>query len=300
MKVMLDPAGPDHWKVIKLGKLLYGSRKGFNPYSNVLAWGHLTTLWCRVMARWESGTIHVSSPANAGELLPDAGHLPGTGRMTSANRRAIGRRLLSEAAGWPGDERKFVEALLKLNLAHEQEDGTYVVHDWLEHQGDIIAQREYERVRKKNQRNRDKKSPKDVPADVPRDIGTVPPVPSLPLPIHSLSLPKGESESSVPRDILPDPPASAPPQNGAADAGTPYHLLQPDDPKVRDLRIGLIVKQLQEHNAIGTDSQFKQCATSWYDAYGFDETQRRLKKLDPKKLDVFRINREHFEGGKRK
>jgi predicted outer membrane lipoprotein len=126
MKVMLDPAAPDHWKFRKLAELLYAKQKVAKSCALAAAFGHVNALWCRTMTRTDEGRL-VKWTAD----------------------------MVATAALWSGNPKKFVHALLKVGFLDMDPDGrTYVVHDWHEHQGDIIAERIYERDRKREQRRR--------------------------------------------------------------------------------------------------------------------------------------------------
>ncbi len=159
MKVMTDPQMPDHWKVKRLAEILYHRRKSMRSVAWAASVGHLQALWCRVMARRESGEL-----------------------------RGWPGKEVANAGLWPGDWRTFVKALTKLNLIELDESGNYRIHDWLEHQGDVIAKREADRKRMADWRARQKQ---DVTCDK-RD-GHNRPSPSLPSP--SLPSPSGGEEA---------------------------------------------------------------------------------------------------------
>lgn len=132
MKLMIDPNSPDHWKFVKLARLLYSGYKLPEECAIAAAYGHVAILWCRVVSRAETGDV-----------------------------RKVPGESLAIWGKWPGDWRKFAGALLKVGLLDKHPDGGYLVHDWLEHQGDIIARRERDRERKRQVRSESARTPKD-------------------------------------------------------------------------------------------------------------------------------------------
>jgi hypothetical protein len=112
MKVMVDPAFPDHRKVRALGRAL-----GVDPMQ---ALGHVVALWCRVMKECPSGDI-----------------------------RAWDDHDIADAAHWRGDAKKLVTALRSKPIRFLERDE---VHDWVDEQGDLVAQRESWRKEKARQR----------------------------------------------------------------------------------------------------------------------------------------------------
>lgn len=103
MKVMVDPAFPDHYKIAQLAEAL-----GLNK---AVAMGYVVTLWCRVMT------------------VSPTGHLKGWSDSHIAT-----------SAGWNLDSRVFVDALILTKLLIGPENGRFI-HDWTEWQGDIVKKR---------------------------------------------------------------------------------------------------------------------------------------------------------------
>ncbi|HKS16370.1 MAG TPA: hypothetical protein VJU16_03605, partial [Planctomycetota bacterium] len=123
MKVMVDPKSPDHWKFRKLGDFLYGKSKVAKSCAIAAAFGHVNALWCRAM------------------------HLADDGRLVNWDDATV-----AERCHFGGDPKRFVAGLINAGFLEVDRDGTYVVHDWHEHQGDKLAERIYERDKKRRQR----------------------------------------------------------------------------------------------------------------------------------------------------
>lgn len=112
MKVMIDPALPDHRKVRALAREL--------KVPPMQALGHLVSLWCRVMKECPTGEIGAWDAHD-----------------------------IADAAKWEGDPKAFVAALrAKPSRFLDRSE----VHDWIEEQGDKVAEREAARKRKAKQR----------------------------------------------------------------------------------------------------------------------------------------------------
>lgn len=175
MKVMIDPALPDHRKIRALARAL--------KIHSMQALGHVVALWCRVMKECPDGVI-------AGWTRDD----------------------IADACKYDGDSRKLVLALRsrEIRLIECQE-----VHDWVEEQGDKLAEREASRKRKARQRDEAKRvgaesmSRRDI-ADVPRDKcpavtrGGVTPMSRPPVPSRTTTT----TDLSVPSQSV--PPAADP------------------------------------------------------------------------------------------
>lgn len=116
MKVMVDPAFPDHRKVRALGRALK-----IHPMQ---ALGHVVALWCRVMKEAPLGNIRTWNEDD-----------------------------IADAAKWEGDPKKLVAALRSKDVLFLDR---YQVHDWIEEQGEIVAKRENWRKEKAIQRIREK------------------------------------------------------------------------------------------------------------------------------------------------
>lgn len=175
---MLDPSVPEHPKVIALAARL--------KITEATALGHVVTLWCHAMR------------------LAEAGILTGWTKET-----------ISRHAGYTGDSRRLVKTLLSVGFIERLKDGTFKLHDWLDHQGDMIAKRVYERDKKRRQRDAmSQGSPEGVPGDngdsprepqrdsLPLSPSPLPslPVPSLPFP--SIPIPTKPEEGNTPIDVL--------------------------------------------------------------------------------------------------
>lgn len=101
LKVLVDPAFPDHRKVRALGRALK-----IHPMQ---AMGHVVALWCRVMTECPSGVI----------------------RSWSADD-------IADAAKWEGDAQALVKALRSKPIRFLE---ATEVHDWTEEQGNVIEKR---------------------------------------------------------------------------------------------------------------------------------------------------------------
>jgi hypothetical protein len=165
MKVMVDPALPDHRKVRALARLL-----GVHPMQ---AMGHILALWCRVMKEAPLGNIR---SWNDGDI--------------------------ADAAKWDGDAALFVASMRDKSV---QFLDRYQVHDWIEEQGDVVAKRESWRRRQNRARRKEGGQIPNAPSEMSRvtharqvrDISDVTresrvpvPLPSVPVPsVPSLSIP---------------------------------------------------------------------------------------------------------------
>lgn len=201
MRVMVDPAFPDHRKVRALGRAL--------EVHPMQAAGHVLALWCRVMKESPTGDL---------------------GSWTDDD--------IADAAKWEGDPVKFVRVLCSKETRILDGSGAKrrkKVHDWIEEQGDVVAKREKWRKEKAEKREREggetsnldgKKSAKttaSVRADSKRNPNGVRaestpsyPIPSSPIP----SRPKRGEEGQPPApgvslDTLGEPDESPP----SGDAG---------------------------------------------------------------------------------
>ena len=154
---MLDPALPNHRKVKRLARSL---RVGVPT-----ALGYLVHGWCDTMHQAEAGVLQ--------------GYTQGE---------------VTLAFGYRGDPKRFVKAMIDAGWLEKTQKG-YVVHDWPEHQGDIVEQRAKWRERKQKQRDKEK----DVTRDS-RDGHVLPPLPSPSIPIPSL--PGREPRDEVIRQVL--------------------------------------------------------------------------------------------------
>lgn len=119
MKVMVDPAFPDHRKVRALGRALK-----IHPMQ---ALGHVVALWCRVMKEAPLGNIRNWSPDD-----------------------------IADAAKWDGDPSVLVDAMRSKDIKFLDR---YQVHDWIEEQGDVVAKRESWRTRKARERTKEELKP---------------------------------------------------------------------------------------------------------------------------------------------
>lgn len=83
------------------------------------------------------------------------------GNITDVSDQAI-----ADAAGWKGDPQRFVEALIAAGIVDSDGD-TRVIHEWFEHQGNIVrdSDRSKERSRMYRDRNQGKR-PAPKPVDV--------------------------------------------------------------------------------------------------------------------------------------
>lgn len=152
MKLMVDPSAPDHPKIWRLAKLLNLDR--------VTAWGHLSMLWCTTMRLAEGGAL------------------------TGWEPEAVAR-----AADWRGKPETFMVALKEAGLLDGQGDGGLTLHDWQDHQGDLIKRRARDRERKR--------IPSGFRAESERNPGApAVPCPAVPLPaIPSPAVPVDGAEN---------------------------------------------------------------------------------------------------------
>lgn len=114
MKVMIDPALPDHRKIRALARSLK-----IHPMQ---ALGHVIALWCRVMKESPLGVI-----------------------------RGWSNDDISDACKWTGDAARLVSALRLKSIRFIERTE---IHDWIEEQGDKVAEREASRKRKAEERER--------------------------------------------------------------------------------------------------------------------------------------------------
>lgn len=142
---MIDPNLPHHRKVLRLAKALRVGQPA--------ALGYLVNLWCAAMRSSEGGVL--------------VGWLPDE---------------IRQAAGWGSDPDRFLTAMEAAGFL-EKDGDTYTIHEWIEHQGDIIATRAADRERKRRVRAESEGSPAESDPPSPPL-----PIPSLPSPTtHSLS-----------------------------------------------------------------------------------------------------------------
>lgn len=151
MKVMVDPALPEHRKIARLAGAL--------KIQASQALGHLVALWCRVMAQAETGVL--------------------TG-WTDAE--------ISAAALWRGKPTAFVAALKAAALLDRQPKGGYSIHDWIAQQGDLIQKRQDWRARQERHR-RAKRDILESHAGVTSDKSHVTRESRVPVPSPSLLVP---------------------------------------------------------------------------------------------------------------
>jgi len=95
------------------------------------------------------------------------------------------------AFGYKGNPTRFIDAMTDAGFL-EKKDDAFIIHEWPEHQGDILDKRAQWRERKRNQRERDK--------GVTRDGHASHPLPSLPSP--SLPIPSNPREDVTSRDEI--------------------------------------------------------------------------------------------------
>src|SRR5579872_3628671 len=145
------------------------------------ALGHLVALWCDVMVQREGGVLE-----------------------------GWARGDLERVAGWKGKRGVFVAALEQTGWIETLEDGHLKVHDWEEHQGNIIEDRRLEAKRKRIERAHKKgkhcedcsdvcRTSSGRPSDVTRMSGA--PIPSSPFPSHP-----SQEEDQASADAAPPPP----------------------------------------------------------------------------------------------
>jgi hypothetical protein len=112
LKVMVETAFPDHWKVLKLAELL--------KVDEVHALGFVTVLWCRVMEN---------------DLL--------TGEMKKWSDSYIAHQ-----AKWKGPADVFVGALVESELVIGG-PGSRAIYSWEDHQGNLVKKRADDAERKR-------------------------------------------------------------------------------------------------------------------------------------------------------
>lgn len=159
MKVMIDPAFPRHRKLRKLSGLLGISLQE--------AAGYVMFLWCEVIEQAPSGVL----AAWDGD---DVEH----------------------SAGWKGQRGRFADALRECDLLDVEND-TLEIHEWAEHQGDLIQKREQWRDRQR--KLRESRISHQVVTKVSRVTHASP---ILPLPSPSFPIPPKESHKN---DSCPEP-----------------------------------------------------------------------------------------------
>ena len=157
LNVMIHPSLPKSKKLRHLAEEL-----GL-PRHKVL--GLLIDLWCEVMVEREGGVL-------TGWERPD----------------------IELAATWKGPRMKFVETLLRLGwLEEDPTTGVLSIHDWEEHQGDLIGERAADAARKRRERALKKGlHGHECPADVRRtsaDVQLSLPYPTTPL--RTVPVPSG-------------------------------------------------------------------------------------------------------------
>lgn len=186
MKVMVDPALPDHRKIVELAAAL--------GVEEAQALGHVVTLWCRTMSLAPSGSLKDWSDI-----------------------------FIAKSCKWNRNPVDLVKALSDVGFLSGKE-GNRRVNDWIEWQGNILEKREAWKEKKNGQRakSRGKMSPGDTPRDTtgdtpgdsqgdsqesPASVPPLPPVPSRTLP--SLSIPIPPSPKETEGGSAPKPPDAA-------------------------------------------------------------------------------------------
>ena len=142
---------------------------GILKISPAAALGHVVSLWCRVMLESPSG-----------------------------DTKGWDERDISAASMWDGDAKVFADALGACLLI----DRRGRVHQWVEHQGDIIEKRQQWKKRQQDRRGKSSVTPSSVTRDSTECLR--PPFPSLPIPsvpIPSVPIPslpsRTENEAGV-------------------------------------------------------------------------------------------------------
>lgn len=115
MKLLVDPSLPNHVKLRKFAVLA--------GVSGVQALGHVISLWSVVILQAESGDLVNWSNDD-----------------------------VSLACNWSGDAKKLVDALVSSKFL-DRVRGKLFVHEWLEHQGDLIRKRQDWKKRQRKARN---------------------------------------------------------------------------------------------------------------------------------------------------
>ena len=150
MKLMIDPELPDHRKVYNLAAAL--------KVEHPVAFYTLVRLWCKVIVQNEDGVLH-------GWKSTD----------------------ISRACGWLGDPTVLCNALVQTRWIKRIRNG-FKIHQWVEHQGDIIVRRKQDRDRKRRERSKGSHGGVTPDSDVTPPDST-PPSHSLPspsLPSHAM------------------------------------------------------------------------------------------------------------------
>lgn len=205
MKVMIDPALPDHRKIRALARSLK-----IHPMQ---ALGHVVALWCRVMKESPTGVI-----------------------------RGWSNDDIADACKWTGDAARLVSALRLTSIRFIERAE---IHDWIEEQGDKVAEREAARKRKAEERERKrlerlaaeeeiKKSRvtgEGVTRDIPSRVttGDVTPLSRPPVPFPSVPFPSVPSHAKEAGGAPPIPPPALQDvgPNGERPAGPDLTLLAP-------------------------------------------------------------------------
>jgi hypothetical protein len=206
MKLMVDPNFPSHRKVRKFAVALK-----IDHYKGM---GHLIALWCEVLKQAETG------------------ELVGWDEID-----------LSVAAGWSGNPKELATALREIGLL-ERRGSKYLVHDWLEHQGDIVEKRKQWKERQRRARGS-----RVCHDGVTRD-GSVShayvheSLPILPLPIPPPQ--EEEEEKSVADATPPSPTSGANGQDPGAD-----HRPTPDVTESQEIDRTVAVYAAWAHPPIG-------------------------------------------------
>lgn len=180
MKVMVNLDLPSHPKILSLSKELSVTRDRCVTSQEAL--GFVVTLWCWTMKFREDG--------NLSELTDEH---------------------ISEASGWEGDPRTFVQSMIKCGFIDRKP--WLQVHDWQDNQGKLIKKRaldsERQRRYRESKRDRVEAEPdtRDVTRDVTRDMRDKSVTPSpLPLPLPERE--RGDLSDTV--DLSRNPSSSAP------------------------------------------------------------------------------------------
>lgn len=141
---------------------------------------------------------------------------------------------IAEAAGWTGEPKVFLRALVKVGIIDREP--TMQVHDWQQHQGKLIRERAGNTLRQRRRREKMReKSAESVTRDIPRDItrDVTPSVPvTYPVTSRGSNRDTGNTSSLSSSSSSSNPPV--PPKKGGsegADAPAP-----PVSPAAQDER----------------------------------------------------------------
>lgn len=97
---------------------------------------------------------------------------------------------LESAACWPGESGKFVDAMVKIGLIEEIENG-YAIHDWLEHAGHLAA---FKKRAKTAAKKRWKKYASSIAKRKITNTPTLPTLPTLPTKEESVARATSDDE----------------------------------------------------------------------------------------------------------